>query len=64
VLGPDHPWRATTLVNLARLHADAGRSAPAESLLEIALAVRRAALGEDHAATQEVAAELAKLRGE
>jgi tetratricopeptide (TPR) repeat protein/predicted Ser/Thr protein kinase len=64
VLGPDHPWRATTLFNLARLHADAGRSAPAESLLEVALRIRRDALGEGHEATHEIAAELARVRGE
>jgi tetratricopeptide (TPR) repeat protein len=36
-LGPEHPWTATTLANLACVYRDTGRYADAEQLLAVAL---------------------------
>jgi tetratricopeptide (TPR) repeat protein len=48
VLGPDHPWVALSLNNLANLYDQQGRYADAELLYKRALVSREKALGPDH----------------
>ncbi len=47
-LGPDHPYVALSLTNLAELYARQGRLAEAAPLYERALQIRETALGPNH----------------
>ena len=47
-LGPDHPYVATALGNLAELSDDQGRYADAEPLYKRALAIEEKTLGPNH----------------
>jgi tetratricopeptide (TPR) repeat protein len=47
-LGPEHPYTATSLINLALLHTDRGDFAGARPLYERALAINEKAFGPEH----------------
>jgi tetratricopeptide (TPR) repeat protein len=59
-LGPDHPYVATVLNNLAELYREQGKLDATETLLKQSLAIRQQALGPDH---PDVAQSLNNLAG-
>jgi tetratricopeptide (TPR) repeat protein len=61
VLGPDHPYTAASLNNLALLLQDQGELAAARPLLERTLAIRDRVLGPDHPDTASSLNNLAGL---
>jgi tetratricopeptide (TPR) repeat protein len=60
-LGPDHPYTATSLNNLAGLYENQGRYGQAELLYQRALAIREKALGPAHPDTAQSLDNLALL---
>ncbi len=60
-LGPEHPYTATSLNNLASLLRDQGDLAAARPLFERALAIRETALGREHPLTATSLNNLATL---
>ncbi len=60
-LGPDHPYTAASLNNLALLYRSQGRYPEAEPLYQRALAIREQALGPDHPDTAQSLNNLAVL---
>ena len=61
VLGPDHPFTATTLDNLASLYRDLGKHEEAKPLYQRALAIYVKVFGPDHPNTTRVREEYSKL---
>jgi hypothetical protein len=61
VLGPEHPYTATSLSNLARLLSKAGRSSDAEPLFRRAISIGEKALGQAHPLTQRYRSHCARL---
>ena len=61
VLGPDHPYTATSLNNLAGLYYSQGKLTEAEPLFRRALEIRERVLGRDHPDTAESLDDLAGL---
>jgi tetratricopeptide (TPR) repeat protein len=61
VLGPDHPFVATALNDLAALHADQGHYADAEPLFKRSLAILEKALGPGHPDVAQSLSNLAEL---
>ncbi|CAN0307661.1 unnamed protein product, partial [Pylaiella littoralis] len=48
ILGPEHPWLVTILLNRAKLLIAKGKYAEAEPLYERCQAIQERALGPDH----------------
>jgi tetratricopeptide (TPR) repeat protein len=59
--GPNHPYMATSLNNLARLYQDQGKYAEAEPLYKRSLKIAEKALGPDHPQVATVYENLAGL---
>jgi tetratricopeptide (TPR) repeat protein len=60
-LGPQHPWVADLLQELASLYRIQGRYTEAEPLLKRALAISETVLGPDHPVAGEILSILALL---
>ena len=57
-LGPNHPFTATSLNNLAGLYKAMGRHADAQPLYDRAVAILDSSLGSKHPSTKTVASNL------